>query len=606
MRSITIKVVLDKYDESKGPTRIYLKEESNIKKLRFFYESLKDRILSSSSLLELAHILLGKKTRTHLKESGKAFEKLANMLGGFEALDILNSAKQLTKENIEFLEQHPTEGKALAPLMVSLSKNTRVPETKIFAAMEKIKNPQEFITVFKELVSIAQTDHAQYFINALTLLNTHNLNTDEVLPLLKDAEHILFVNQVLITLAEINPSLITLPNLVNIVKIKSLEFHKLLENLCPDQKFLDILFQAEKKLSKEQYFWFESLCNNFKKAGWDLYPFLPTILGGEIDFFSASAATAKLIKLAVKPEHLSLMLHTIFAHSNESMEFVNAVESLQKEGLDEDFFKLESAPEFARELAYALIALQQAKCYEVTAKIYISLNPKYALGLAQFWIQFSKTECPIATLRPLMLKNPQCASYTAGVIEFLRKHELHNEKNISTICHAKLTNHALLNLLNLMHEEKILNETSLDLVLSNLAFTNTLYSGAKCLANSKKLDISNFDALICDPVNALAMAEYLGGKPYPPSYPSLINRGAQDFAIIRKNTKLLCQGYRQGLFFPEMSTEQKDSFEKGRRRPFAETQKEIIIKIAQYTGNQELEEEVERNIAQNALVSLGM
>lgn len=35
MRSITIKVVLDKYDESKGPTRIYLKEESNIKKLRF-------------------------------------------------------------------------------------------------------------------------------------------------------------------------------------------------------------------------------------------------------------------------------------------------------------------------------------------------------------------------------------------------------------------------------------------------------------------------------------------------------------------------------------------------------------------------------------------
>lgn len=597
MKRITIKKALEQYDSNKGYGRTLIKEEPHIKELRSFYVELKEEDLSPSSLLKLARILIGKNTRTDTSESGKTFEELVNALGGYEALDTLNAAKELTEDNVVFLEKHPKEAKALASNIVFFSKNTAASAMKnIFNAAEKMKNPQELILIFKELELISQRENAVFFIDALSLLNRHGLNSDEVIPLLKESEHIIFIVQILKTLVKSNPALITMPNLISILQIKKpYIFLGMYKNLPPNQKSLDSLYHANDTL--DQCIWSQDILKNFKTAEWDPQPYLQAILSGKLNGWALTTATTKLVDLKLKAEIVPLILSTTVTHSNESVELVKAVNILNKEGLDEDLLKLAfGTPKFSNTVAAALTTLQKAQCYTKTSQTFACFSPEYALGLAQFWIQFSRIECSEPSLRINMLKHPQCASYTANVIEFLRQHELHIERNISVICNAKLTSDALFNLLNVMNEAKILDQTSLDHLFPKLSFIKTLYSSAKCLANGKKLDSFNFDTLISDPINAVALAENLGGKSYK-ELAYLKNPGAQDFVTIRRNTKILCQGHRQGLFFPEMSAEKKLSFEKYRGMTLAAVQKEILIKIAKYSGNRELEEEVEHHIA---------
>lgn len=604
MKKITIKEALDNYDSSKGYRRTYIKEEPHIKELRSFYEDLEEDDLSPSSLLKLALILIGKNTRTEESASGKTFEGLVNKLGGYEALDTLYAAKHLTEDNVVFLERHPNEAKALAPLIVSIAKNPIGADLKkIISIAEKIKNPQELMAVFKELALVA---HSNFTINILSLLNQHNLNTDEVMLLLKGSEqHLIIIYQILETLA-INPSLITLPNLINILKIEHLyDLHALLKILPPDQETLDSLFQSGVSYTLGQYYWIEELVTQFKNASWDLHPYLGIILSGKINGGAVKKAITELIELKVNSELLPLIIPTIFNNSHESAQLMEALKTLHKEGLDEGFLKIAFAiPKFSNELAAALVMLQKAKCVNEATKVYIGLSPEYALGLAQFWIQFSNAGCVDLSYRAAMLKQPQCASYTAEVIEFLQQHKLHDEKNIIAVCKAKLTSKALLNLLNLMLEAKILNQDSLDILLPRLSWVKTLHHGAQCLANGDKLNALNFDSLVSDPINAVALAGNLGGKLYPKDKPSFKNPGAQDFATIRRNALVLCQGYRQGLFSTGMSSEQRQDFETKRGKTVEQAQKEVLVKIAQYTGNHALEGATEHNIAQETYSSI--
>ena len=143
MKKITIKKILERYDNHKGYGRSFIKEEPHIKELRSFYNDLKEVNLSPSSLLKLAMILIGKNTRIDTTESGKTFEGLVNRLGGYDALDTLNAAKRLTAENVAFLEKYHAEAKALAPVIVSISKNIPPSSIKIlFNAAERMKNPR--------------------------------------------------------------------------------------------------------------------------------------------------------------------------------------------------------------------------------------------------------------------------------------------------------------------------------------------------------------------------------------------------------------------------------------------------------------------------------
>ena len=605
MKRITIKKALKSYDMNKGHGRIF-KDEPHISELRSFLVQLnekKEKTLSPSSLQKLAQILIGKKTRTDETASGQTFESLVSKFGGYEVLDTLNAAKQLTEDNIVFLEKHPIDASILAPLIISISKNIFLSELKkMYSALEKIKNPKELVIVFKELDLLSRTDNAYSYIDTLFILSQYNLNCDEVIPLLKGTENIIFINQVLGALVEKNPLLITLPNLVHMIKIKEpYMFFELFKNLPPDQKSLDSLFKANSTM--RQSFWAKDIIINFQKAGWDLQSYLDLILGGKTNDYALRSATTKLMGLKLKPEVLTLTLKAIFTHSNESLELVDAVETLnkEKEGLNEDFLNTAfEFPKFSNKVAVALLTLQEAQSYNTTTKAYVCLKPEYAFGLAQFWIQFAKAECRSTAPREEMLKNPQCAAYVAEVIEFLQTHKLHDEKNIIAVCNAKLTSSALLPLLNLMNEAKILDQPSLDILLPRLSYIKTLYTGAKCLANAEKLNLFNFDSLVSEPINAVALAENLGGKSHPGNYTFLKNRGSQDFTTIRRNTKILCQGHRQGLFFPKMSSEQERWFENDSRKTLAEAQKEILTKIAVYSGNHELEDETEHHIAQDA------
>ena len=74
-----------------------------------------------------------------------------------------------------------------------------------------------------------------------------------------------------------NPALITLPNLINILKIKHhYSFNGILKFLSPDQKILDSLFQAHDTLDK--CIWSEDIIKNFKNAGWNIHFYLDAIL----------------------------------------------------------------------------------------------------------------------------------------------------------------------------------------------------------------------------------------------------------------------------------------------------------------------------------------
>lgn len=610
MKRITIKAVLEEYDTNKGYRRVLLRAEPHIKELRSFYEDLKSDDLSPASLLRLAQILIGKNTRTDRSGSGKAFEKLVSKLGGYTALDTLNDSKQLTKDNVVFLEKHPQEATDLAPLIVSISKTTIASEMqRVFSIAEKLKNPQELIAVFKELELMSHSENAYFFIHTLSLLNKHDVHSDEVMPLLKGTEeHIIILSQILETLAAKNPSLLALPNLINILKMKQhhFDFHTVLKILPLDQKSLDILLRVNEAYTLGQHYWLEDIVNNFEKAGWDLQLYLEDILSGRTNGWAVRRATAELIRLKLKPELLALILPAILTHSHESTELLDAVKILQKEDLGVAFLKIAIAvPKFSHKIAEALVTLQKAQCYNDATKVYVCLSPEHALGLAQFWIQYTHAGCVDASQRAAMQKRPQCAAYTAEVIEFLQKNNLHKEQNIIAVCKAKLTDKSLLQLLKLMQEAKILKQSSLDILLPQLSFIKTLYSAAQCLAYGGKLDAFNFDSLVSDPINAVALAENLGGKPYPSydlSY--LKNPGAQDFMTIRRNTKVLCQGYRQGLFSSGMSSEQKQDFATKRGKTVEETQKETLLKIAQYSGNQALEKETEHHVAEDTYVSI--
>lgn len=602
MKRITILKALEKYDSNKGLGRTIFKEEPHIKELRGFSMTLKDDDLSPSSLLKLAQILVGKKTRTDTSESGKIFEELVNELGGYEALDILNAGGELTANNVFFFERHPSEAKALASSIVSYPKTIWASTmNSLYDEANKIKNPQELIAMFKDLELVLDTEDANLYLQALFLLTFCGLNSYQVTSLLKESKQVISVGHILQILAELTPALITMSNLVHILKISKPDiFIEIFKNLPPDQHSLDSLFQANDTLCHCHLA--ADILMNFKNAGWDHKPFLQVILSGGFNDLVLNKATSKLVDLKLKSELLQFILQTMFTHSNESLTLLEAVDTLNKEELDERFFGVAfKIPKFSNQMAAALVTLSKAQQYNNITQLYVDLHPAYALGLAQFWVQLSKTECTDQSLRAVMLKQPQCASYTAKVIELLSEYNLSSERNVRAVCSARLTNDTLFDLLDIMSKAKILDQESLEHLFPKLSFVKTLYSGARCLFDGKQLNSLNFDSLIADPVNAIALAENLGGK-YS-TQENDPNPGAKDFAILRRNTQTLCQGHRQGLFFPKQSLEQQESFKQQRGITPAAAQEEILIKIALNSGNQALEQEVEEHISKETYSS---
>lgn len=623
MKIAVIKEFLDQYEKGKGYLR-WVINESHIRELYSFYNGLDEKkvYLTPEQLLKLALILIRKNTRTNTKESGKAFEGLVSPLGGYKALDTLNQAGKLTVENVVFLEQHPLQAQDLAPLIVTLSPLSPALMKIIFKAAKYMKKKEELPHLFREFIEISKLDYAPFYFNILALLNKHQFNSDEVFPLLKEVKKITFIKSVLFTLEELNPTLITSSNLLRILKLKQpYYFEELLKILLlpnketpsklfsADQETLNKLFSADETLNKCT--WADEIIKNFNTAKWDIKPYLSLILSPNISGWDLKSATDKLMKLSLKPEILAFVLQTIFERLSESIELVNAVETLTIAKLEKadqvdttkDLIELVFSFKFPDKIATAIVTLKEADNYDNSTRDYVCSNPEYAPGLAQFRIQLKKVAYRNQAESDAMLKNPQCAAFTAMAIEFLQQN-LHEEKNILAVCQAKLTSHAFLSLLQIMKQAKLLDQTNLDKVFFAIPFIKTLYNGTRCLEFGEKLNPSNFDLIVNDSINAVSIAEILGGRISPANHTYFKVQGAQNLTNIRNNTRLLFQGHRQGLFFPTRTEEEIMTFEEQSKKKLHTVQDEALKKIAAYSGDHSLEEETERYIVESTYNSI--
>lgn len=622
MKAETIKKQISLYDQNKGYFRT-LKDEPHIRALREFCNNKLAGIetLSPSLLLELATILIGKKDRDGDSKSSHIFRKLVGYLGGYEVLDCLNNQKQLSAEYVVFLEKNPKHAKALAPLLASIGK--KIPssiKTIVLHAAEMMSEPEQLVEMFKYFREFAFAEDAVLYFETLDILNRYGINTDAVVPLISEVKQLFSKKQALEMLYDINSQLFNRDNVINILKLQNpYHFYKLLELLPNTQDNLNRLFAADGILDKCSHA--EEIIKNFKSAGWELQPYLKSILSVDRNGFKIECATDRLKEMTINPELLPLILETIFARSNESMALVKAVAFLNPENLEEDALNLAFATKHPERVAEAVVALKKAKLFNNQTTAVICSHPEHALGLAQAMIQLSCLNCTVNAAYDGLDQYPQSAEKVAKVIEYLQENSLiHNSNNkpevgkgrvklstdvvVAVVCKAELTDDSLLKLFEIMKAATLLDIYNLHKLIPKLKYVKTLTSAARCLANSNQLDQLNFDSIISDPINSIALAENLGGIPYSPLLPEMIDEGAQDFVAIRKAAKILASGQRRGLFFPKLEPEKLQSFEKATHRKMTAIQNETMIKIAQYTSEHHLERATEHHIANSSYFSI--
>ncbi|MCE0721771.1 hypothetical protein [Legionella resiliens] len=622
MKAETVKKQMSRYDRKKGYFRV-LMDESHIKVLREFCTQKLESIdtLSPSLLLELANILLDKKDRDGDSLSSIIFRKLVGYFGGYEALDSLNNQKQLTAEHVAFLEKNHTHAKAIAPLLASIGKKLSSSDmTIVLHAAGMMAKPERLVEMFQYFEKFASAGDDLIFFETLSLLNRHGMNTDDVVPLLSKAKQLFSMKQALETLYRINPQLFNNDNVLNIIQLKNPHhFYKLLDRLPDTQDSLNRLFAVDGILDKCAFA--EEIISNFKYAGWELQPYLHYILSVDRDRFAIKCATDKLKEMTIKPELLPLILETLFVRSNEGMALVNAVAILNQESLEEDALNLAFATQYPDRVAEAVVLLKKAKLFNNQTPDVICSHPEHAIGLAQAMIQLSHLNCTVDAAYDGLDQYPQSADKVAKVIEYLQENSLiHHSNNklgaangriklptdavVAAVCKAELTDDSLLQLCEIMKSTNLLDISNFHKVIPKLKYVKTLTSAARCLANSKQLDQLNFDSIISDPINSIALAEDLGGTPCSPSLPKMIDDGAKDFVAIRKAAKILASGQRQGLFFPKLEPKQIQSFEKTTHRKMAAIQNEAMMKIAQYASEHHLEKATEHHIANSSYFSV--
>ncbi len=623
MKAATIENKIRLYDIKKGYFRL-LMDESHIKELREFCNSkLKGVVtLSPSLLLDLAAILLAKKDREGDSESSQIFRKLVGCFGGYEALDTLKEQEQLSAENVAFLEKNRKQAERLAPLLVSLGKSLPLSKYAIvLKAAEMMLDRQRLVDVFKDFERFASKPYAVFYFETLSMLNRYGMHTDEMVPLLSEVKQLYSIKQLLEGLYKLNPHLFHRDNVITILRLQNpYYFHKLLELLPATQESLNVLFAVDGVL--DQCSQAQEIIKNFKSAGWELQPYLKYILSGDRNGLDLVLATGRLKEMAIPPELLPLILEAIFTRSNESIALVNAVALLNKENLEERVLTTAFSTKYPDRVAAAIVELKKENHFNKQTSNVICSHPEYAIELAQAMIQLHHINCTtLSAAYDGIEKSPQSADKAARVIEYLQKNSLVHHSNdkpdahtrvakqtsdaiIVAVCKAELTDDSLLKLLEIMKAAGLLDLSNLHKLTPRLAYVKTLTSAAKCLANGDKLDELNFDSIISDPINAIALAENLGGIPSSPSSPKRVDGGAKDFAEIRKAAKILAQGQQQGLFFAKLEPEKIATFERATHREMAAIQNEAMMKIAQYTSEYHLEKNTEQHLANSAYFSV--
>ncbi|KTC79794.1 hypothetical protein Lche_1814 [Legionella cherrii] len=620
MKAEIIKSKLDLYDQNKGLFRV-LKDEPHIKALREFYNSKLQGVhtLSPPLLLELAVILLGKNDRNGDSESSQIFRELVQYLGGYEILESLNKQKQLSGENLAFLEKNHTHAKQLAPLLISISsKLSPSTLTILLQAAEKIADQQRLVETFKYFEQCALSENAALYFELINLLNRYGINMDDVVPLLSKVKQLLHIKKVLDVLSRTDSQLFHRDNVIAVLKLQNpYYFYKVLALLPNTQESLNTLFAVDDILDKCSRA--DAIIKNFKSAGWELDHYLKYIFSVNINGVDLERATRLLMNMNIEPELLPIILEIIFTRSNESIALVQAV-GLLEEHLKEDM-DLVFATKYPNRVAAAIAELRKEKCFNEQTRKAICSHPEYAVELAQALVQFHRIDYTARAAHDGIMKYPQSANNAARAIEYLHKNSLlHNPHGktdsykgkvkrssnsiVAAVCKAELTDDSLIKLFDIMQAAKLLDLPNLHKVIARLKYIKTMASAAICLANGNKFNQLNFESIMSDPINSIAIAERLGGTPSSPSLPKIINEGAKDFVEIRKAAKVLAQGQRQGLFFTQPEPEKVKTFEKATHKKMATLQNEAMMKIAEHTSDHHLEDITEHHTANSAYFSV--
>lgn len=618
------------YNLNRGYGRILFKAEPHVKTLTTFVQEMEKNVrereakvkeqkkyvkegkvkgenkwdlLSPAELHNLATILLEKNRRDDSQLSSQAFRALADGFGGFEVLDLLQSNKRLTEDNLVFFEKNSSQAKELAPVVMSLAPKINSSEMLVLFKLSKRMTETDRLLFFKFL-NDGENWKLSIYVKLLGLLKQYKLHIDDLASLLQDAKDITFAHQIISTLVSANSGLLTPVLVTKILQLKHpYYFNKLIKVLPVTQEQLDGLLEVEGTLDKS--LWAEEIIKDFHVAGWELKPWLKLILTPTPHSFKIASAIQKLKEIKISPEHLDLILTHVFNYPDASKNFAEAVVILSEGGLTDNELNLicgvipEPVP-----LAKAIAVLKKEQSYRQDTLNAVRAYPQHAFGLALGLIFFDKVKAPHSQACKIMLQHPECAEMTTRVLEYLHENNLLKDPIALAVCQSRISHGAFLSLLKIMNKATLLDQPNLELLFTKMSFIKTLASASNCLAHADKLDQVNFSSLIIDPVNALSLAQNLGGKPYPKSFKFLSDNGTKNFISIREKAITLAQGQRQGFFFTAISEKQELSFKQATGKTSAAAQDEALIKIAEYCGDGSLDPVTEHHIASTSYLSL--
>lgn len=252
MKISTVKQTLEQYDQNKGISRTYVKEEPHIRELREFVETLDgdERELIASEHLKLAKILIGKNT-INQSESSKAFNILVKFFGGYEGLAELNQHEQLTRKNVALLIKKPKFAKELSNTIVVIA--SKKIEADILDALikifENIKQPEHVVFTL-ELMKLRCTRSGFVpYIEALRSLNNQGFNTEDVAKCLSNRKDIAIMKTILLFIEKFGSTLLHQKRLNTILELQRLGlFAKLLSRFEITSDIIDILCGIETQL----------------------------------------------------------------------------------------------------------------------------------------------------------------------------------------------------------------------------------------------------------------------------------------------------------------------------------------------------------------------
>lgn len=639
MKISIIKDCLDNYVANAGVVRTYIKNEPHINKLQEFYKKIKgkDRDLTSEEQLRVVIIALGKRN-TNGTQSCITFDELFRHLGSKEAFEYLFERGQLTEANVLYIEKYKHIASSLSQFIVLVSEGIPSAETILAELMAnvdlsniggKLKDIESLVKAKmltpSVLMLLAKSEAYSGVSDILFLLYRHGLYKEEnIARLSKNIMSFLNIRKILLTLEEASPELMLQSNVTPILELdlNLYRFSCIIEELHKAKELkqgnLKTLFSYTEALKKGS--WLKEILSNFSQGGWDIEQNLEAILATG-DEWDIKTATDDLLKLKLNPAHVKLVLDVLFKYPQQRYQIISGIETLLKAKLldDNNLTLIFSVPQYANRLAKAMQLLKDIPSeHAAEVRKIVCATPSYADDLVVAFKELLEVGQFTPLLSGLVIQHPKSAEIVANILKRLRqnnlcgKDKIKSEDNIKLLYEKNLTNGEFNRLLFDLEQANLLNQTNLDKISEHSAFIKTLSHACTCLANGKKLDQENFDALLDEPIEALSIAKLLGGRSRPSTY-NLPDKGAKVFTEIRNAACILAVTQKRShAFFPEIKSRDIELFNKKlasfnkkiSKNELLEQQKEALIKIAKMCGDGVLESETEQRLAEDAYCSI--